>query len=129
MQEDIAPQRSTMSRLKKTEFCLTEEMSGIIKLQETVTISQFVEHLNELRDEKRMKRLAAVHLTAKLKEAGYLEEQFNHLLGRNMTLPTEKGINLGISTEKRSSEKGNEYEIVIYNEEAQGFLLSLLPKE
>ena len=129
VREDIAPQRSTMPRLKKTEFHLTEEMKQVIQPLETATMSQIVEYLNELRDEKRMKRLAAVNLTAKLKEAGYLAEQYSHLIGRNVTLPTEKGLTVGISTEKRISEKGNEYEIVIYNQEAQVFLISLLPQE
>ena len=125
--EETTP-KSSNSRAKKSEFILTAEIKQRIKPLGAVMISQFVEHLNELRDESRMKRLASVHLTSKLKEEGYLTERFNPLLGRNITVATEKGIKLGMSTEKRVSEKGNEYEVVIYDEEAQKLLLSLIPQ-
>jgi ATP-dependent DNA helicase RecQ len=82
--------------------------------------------LNELRDEQQMKRLAATHLTARLKENGYLEERYNSSLGRNVMTVTENGLTIGISTSKRISEKGNEYEVLMYNEEAQEYLLSIV---
>lgn len=126
VQEAITPKGSFSTRPRKTEFYLTEEVRQNIKPLGTVTISQFVEYLNELREEQTMKRLAVTHLTKKLKEAGYLEEQFNHLIGRNTAVPTDKGLLKGLSIEKRISEKGNEYEVVMYNEKAQGFLLLLL---
>ncbi len=127
VQEKTTPKENMSIRSRKTEFYLTKGIQQNIKPLGPVTISQFVEHLNELREEQRMKRLAAAHLTSKLRESGYLKEEFNHLIGRNMTVPTDKGLQQGLSTEKRISGKGNEYEVVIYNEKAQGFLLSLLP--
>jgi ATP-dependent DNA helicase RecQ len=126
---ETPPQKSNNLRVKKTDFYLTDEIQQGMKHDGIVTISQFVEHLNELRDEKRMKRLAAVHLTSKLKEDGYLEERFNPLLGRNVTVVADRGLPIGMSMDKRISEKGNEYEVVMYDEEAQEFLLSLLPRE
>jgi ATP-dependent DNA helicase RecQ len=126
-QEGIKPKNSGLAQLRKTEFYLTEDIKQGMKPMGTVVISQFVEHLNELRDEKRMKRLAASHLTAKLKQEGYLTERFSPLLGRNITVVTEQGSRLGISAEKKISEKGNEYEVTMYNEKAQRLLLSLLP--
>ena len=98
-----------------------------LHLVETINISQFVESLNALRDEQTMKRLASTYLTAKLKEAGYLDEKYHPFLQRNVTVVTEKGFEVGIITEKRMSEKGNEYEVVVYKEEAQKFLLTLIP--
>ena len=124
--ESKGSKENTATRHRKTEFNLTEEIRQNMKPSGLVTIGQFVEQLNELRDDQTMKRLASTHLTGKLKEAGYLTEQFNHLTGRNMAVPTDKGLQLGLSTEKRISGKGNEYEVVMYNEEAQEFLLSLL---
>ena len=116
------------TRNVKTEFHLTEEMKSQIKPEGTILISEFVERLNLLRDEKQMKRLAATHLTARLKEEGYIIDQYNSLLGRNMTTVTQKGLQIGISVSKRISEKGNEYEVLLYNEEAQTILLSILSK-
>lgn len=115
------------ARVKKTEFYLTDKIIEGIKPLGNVLIGQFVEHLNDLRDEQTMKRLAATHLTARLREEGYLMDQYNQLLGRNTLLVTEKGQQLGMSSETRVSEKGNEYEVVMYNDNAQKLLISLIP--
>jgi ATP-dependent DNA helicase RecQ len=129
-QEPIEVQSTRSRQIKsgKLDFYLSDEMKQSITPTGTITISQFVEQLNELRDEERMKRLAATHLTARLKEEGYLEERYNSSLGRNVMTVTEKGLTIGISTTKRVSEKGNEYEVLMYNEEAQGHLLSIVNK-
>lgn len=126
--QDIS-QQSLSLRKGKTDFYLTQEMKQEIKPEGTVMISQFVERLNMLRDEKQMKRLAATHLTAKLREEGYIADQYNSLLGRNMAVATQKGLQIGITVEKRISEKGNEYEVLLYNEKAQTQLLSILSSE
>jgi len=112
--------------IKKTDFYLTDNIKQGIRPLGKVSMGQFVDHLNGLRDETTMKRIAASHLTALLKEEGYLIDEFNQLLGRNMVTVTSKGQELGMSTESRVSEKGNEYNIVIYDNEAQKFLISLI---
>lgn len=91
-----------------------------------VTISQFVDHLNGLRDETTMKRIAGSHLTAILKEEGFVIDEFNKLIGRSTLTVTQEGEKLGISTEKRISQKGNEYSVLIYDNNAQTYLLSLI---
>jgi ATP-dependent DNA helicase RecQ len=125
--EEASPRNISLKKTK-TEFYLTEEMKDKIVFEETVTISQFVEQMNALRDEQQMKRLASVHVTAQLREQGYLMEKYHPGFGRNVTTVTEDGYVVGISTEKRMSEKGNEYEIVMYNEEAQKMLVSVIQK-
>jgi ATP-dependent DNA helicase RecQ len=129
VQEEPPSKSSIPSQPKKTEFILTKEIKQGVESLGTVTMSQFVEHMNELRDDKKMKRLTAVQLTTKLKEDGYLAEQFCRMIGRNMAVPSEKGIGCGITSEKKISDKGNEYEVAVYNKEAQRLLLSFLPQE
>lgn len=124
---DVVPKRSRESKTGKSDFYLTNDMIQGLQLLEMSNISQFVEALNALRDEQSVKRLASTYLTAKLKDEGYLIEKYHPFLQRNITVVTEKGYEIGIETEKRISEKGNEYEVVIYNQDAQKFLLTLLP--
>lgn len=126
-QEEEIPRQSTQKRMKKSEFYLTAEMKQAFKPEGAVLIGQFVDQLNMLRDEKQMKRLAAAQLTIRLKEEGYIRDQFSSLLGRNVVTVTQKGLENGISVSKRISEKGNEYEVLLYNEEAQNRLFSILP--
>jgi ATP-dependent DNA helicase RecQ len=98
-------------------------------MEEEATISRFVEQLNDLRDDQQMKRLTGVFLTSKLMESGYIVEKYNPLFGRNTVTATPKGLEAGISSSKRISEKGNEYEVLVYNEESLRLLLSLIPRE
>lgn len=126
VQDEVSFKKTNTARKTKSDFYLTEEMKQGITIAGTIQISHFVEQLNMLRDEQLMKRLAATHLTSKLKEEGYLEDCFNKFLGRNMAGVTEKGLQIGISTEKRISEKGNEYEVLLYNEDAQRMLIHIL---
>ncbi len=114
------------SRKKKEEFSLTKEMTEAIKPEGQVTVSQFVEQLNNMRDEERMKKLVVTRLTAKLREEGYLAEQYSTAFSKNITVPTKKGEQMGITKVRRISEKGNEYEVLMYNEEAQKQLLEII---
>lgn len=123
----VASNKGSSSKVKKNEFYLTENIKQNLILSETYTISQFVEQLNQLRDEQTMKVLGTKYLTAKLKEMDYLIERYDETLGKNVTKVTEKGYSIGIFTEMRTSANGSEYEVVIYNEKAQRFLLTLLP--
>ena len=111
---------------KKAEFYLTDDIRQKVIPLGTVTMSQYVDQLNGLRDEKAMKRIAASHLTALLIEEGYLIEEYSQVLGRNTYIVTEKGLQIGMSVEDKVSEKGYEYTVVLYDDNAQGFLLSLI---
>ncbi len=122
------PEKTFRSKKLKEDFSLTKEMRAAYKPEEKITISQFVDKLNDIRDESIMKRLAGVHVTAILKEEGYLLEQYNPKLGRPETYPTEKGQEAGITTENRTSGKGNEYLVIIYDEKAQLKLLDLVER-
>ncbi len=126
-QEEVKPESIRMGR-RKEEFCLTKEMKEAVKAEGLLTVSQFVERLNKIRDEEHMKKLAVSQLTAKLREEGYLADQFSTELGKNITVPTKKGQQTGITTAKRISEKGMEYKVLMYNEEAQDQLLEILSK-
>lgn len=111
---------------KKVEFYLTDEIKKGIKPLGKVPISLFVDHLNELRDEITMKRIAGTHLTSMLKEEGFIIDEFNKSLRRNTLTVTEEGEQRGISTDKRISEKGNEYSVLMYDDNAQTYMLSLI---
>ena len=126
VEETVKPQRNLRVKALKTDFYLTEEMNSSVIIEGEVQLSQFVEQLNQLRDEELMKRLTAVSLTSKLREEGYIADQFSTLAGRNTSITTNLGLQLGISAAKRVSEKGNEYEVLMFNEEAQRKLLSLI---
>ena len=132
-EQPVEPEAVTKSAVRtrkaKEEFYLTDEMKSNFIPEVNLSISQFTDKLNEMRDETVMKRLTSVSMTTLLKEEGYLEERYNNLLGRNETFPTEKGRKAGIITESRLSQKGNEYEAVVYNTHGQKLLLALVDEQ
>ena len=74
-----------------------------------------------------MKRLTVKWLTEKLMEEGCLEKKYWN--GFTRTVLTEKGRKTGIRAEERISSKGNPYEVFLYTEKAQRYLVELLKKK
>ena len=64
-----------------------------------------------------MKRLTNKLILQKLSEEGFLEDRVVN--GRLFKTVSETGIEFGIQVITRLSEKGNEYEVLYYNEAAQ----------
>ena len=91
--------------------------------KEDKPISKFVEQLNEMIDINEYKQLSFNPITKWLKESGYLE--VNQKSGSDMkeTIPTEKGLEIGIKGEKRNNPNGVEYTYITYNQQAQEFIV------
>ena len=111
---------------RKEEFHLTEEMEQQIDFVTETTISEFVASINGLRDEKTMKRLTIKSITEELLAEGYLEQKFWN--GYSRTFLTEKGEALGIRAEERESQNGNLYDVFLYGEKAQRYVVELLKR-
>ena len=108
----------------KQEFSLTEDMEQRFLFADKMTLSELVSQLNEMRDESAVKRLTNKAVQQKLLDEGYLETY--GMRGIPMQRAAEKGKKIGITAEMRISEKGNEYEVLYYSEEAQRALLEMI---
>lgn len=113
--------RRERERKRKTEFFITEEMRGKILYLEDCYLGDFVEQLNDLRDESTMKRLAASKILDWLIEEGYVERR--KIDGRLYDRPTKQGKAVGIRVGTRVSAKGNEYETLCYGEQVQRMIV------
>lgn len=122
--EDEIPLTERRGKGRKEDFRLTKEILLGIQYTPRMTLSEFVSQVNELRDEKQMKRLTNKWLTERLLAEGCLKQQFHN--GYARTVLTEKGRKAGIEPEERISEKGNPYEIFFYTEKAQKYLVELM---
>ncbi len=109
---------------RKEEFQLTDDMVERISYVEKMTISDFVKQINELRDEKNVKRLTIKYLSEKLVEEEYLREVI--VDGYSRKEATEKGEAAGIFSEIRMSQSGNEYPVLLYDMQAQKLLIEIL---
>lgn len=118
------PLTEKKAKNRKSEFCLTEEILAGIQYVPETTISDFVSRINDLRDEKQMKRLTIKRLTELLLEEGCLEQQFQN--GYTRKILTDKGREAGIRAEERVSSTGNPYEVFLYTESGQKYLVSIM---
>ena len=106
-------QRAKEKRAKE-KFYITEEMERQIVYPESCYLGEFVEQLNELREEDSMKRLTIKEIQDWMLSEGYTE--MRRVDGYFRERPTEKGQALGITVGMRKSAKGNEYEVPFFAE-------------
>lgn len=111
------PARKGKGKRTKTEFIMTEELSEQIHYSERVSLSDFIGQINDLRDEESMKRLTIKIVEQWLTDHGCFETWY--LNGTPRKRLTGDGEDFGIAAEKRLSEKGNEYDVFFYTEQAQ----------
>lgn len=75
---------------------------------------------------KDIKKIPPQRVTKWLRSAEYLTEEFNKTMNKTTTVPTDKGKELGIYTEQRTSSIGNTYLVLMYNRNAQEFIVKNL---
>ena len=102
------------------------EVLGNFQYTADVGISIFVEQINKLAGNERGKKILAGDVTKALRRKGYLMEEENKAFENTHLVPTQKGREIGIYTEEKISAKGNSYLRVLYNEQAQKFLIENL---
>ena len=85
-------------------------------------ISYFLKQLEEYLPEGQKIPVPATTITLWMRENGYLEKKVLNDTGKENSVPTRKGENLGLYMEKAGTYP-NEYYRVFYNENAQRFII------
>ncbi len=85
-------------------------------------ISYFLKQLEEYLPEGQKIPVPATTITLWMRENGYLEKKVLNDTGKENSVPTRKGENLGLYMEKAGTYP-NEYYRVFYNESAQRFII------
>lgn len=99
------------------------EILAAFSYREDAAISKFVGQINEMIDANIYQKLCYKRILQWLKMNGFLTEEFRQELNKKITLPTEKGTQLGIRAERRSSSKGEGYMLLIYGKQAQEYIV------
>ena len=104
------------------------EVLASFSYKEDKAISKFVEQINETVDENVYKKVNYKTITQWLKLNGFLQEEYSQEFCKNITVPTEKGSQIGIRSERRNSSRGVEYMLVIYGKQAQEYIVRNMEK-
>lgn len=111
---------------KKYEFSITEEQkANIVISNKPIPISTFAYMINDVVDTRYMKKLRATQITTWLMTNGYLEE-IEHEDGKIFKVVTDKAKTIGITADPKENSYGRKYEINMYDECAQKFILDNL---
>lgn len=119
--------RGIRTDIRKIPFYISEEeKSNFTYSDKPVSISQFCYGINETLISG-MSKLQAKDITKGLEAMGYLETK---PLGeeKSYKCPTEKGLQLGITAEKRVNAYGNEYCVNLYSKDAQRYVMENLER-
>lgn len=92
--------------------------------KEVQPITKFVNQINELIDANIYKKLSYKTITSWLKANGFLVEEYIEEIKDETTIPTDKGLKMGISSEKRIGTYGKNYIVVLYGEKAQEYIIN-----
>ena len=107
----------------KSPFSITAEQLKNYEFSDTpISVTEIARKINSLIDCYSVKELKATNISNWLVEIDMLKNVTNPT-GKTAKRPTENGINLGITTESRFSRYGDAYTAVVYNRNAQQFIL------
>lgn len=107
---------------KSSAFLITDEQFAELKTYSyNCKVSELAIEINRVTEENNTKKFSATWINDWLEKEGYLRK--SDLRSR---IATEKGNQLGISSEYRQRDNGDEYYINFYTEEAQSFVFSHL---
>lgn len=110
---------------KKMTFAITPQQLASVQIsREPVRITQLIDAISNAINNPQMKRLQVTVITDWLLEKGFLTKETG-TDGKAQRVPTPDGWLLGIYTEVRQGQSG-EYKAVLYNQEAQRFILDHL---
>lgn len=110
---------------RKDLFKLSEDSISNFPLSDTpLPVSQISAYFNEHIDVETMKKFPVTAITNWLLQHGYLTE-LEKGNGRHYKMPTEKGVQIGITTEQRFGQNGS-YIAILYGIEAQKLILENL---
>ena len=102
----------------RASFSVTKEQAASVSVEkEPVEMSVLCKKLNALIDERRMKKLVATKVSDWFVRKGYLQDQYDEDTRKRVRFPTNKGKQLGISSEMHYSYT------MKYNATAQRFVL------
>lgn len=110
---------------KRTPFFMTEEEKEKVQLSDTaIAVSELCRLISDAVSDDDRGKLSASKVNEWLITKGFLEVVTTSD-GKNKKVPTDIGRDLGITTQHRSSFRGD-YDVNIYNKQAQQFVLDNL---
>ncbi len=111
------------SRTPKIPFAVSDERLKYFKYSETpIALSSIADRFNDLIDSEIMKKISYKVL------ADWLLSQDILMVtegtdGKAQKVPTSKGLSIGLSVIQKIGQRGNQYDVIVYDIEAQKYIV------
>lgn len=92
------------------------------------SLTKLVTQINELYDIGKYKKVTYEPIKSWLIMNDYLHEIFDNEYNKKVIVPTKKGIELGINSERRTDSRGIKFIYVTYNQLAQEYIVQNMDK-
>ena len=112
---------------KEAHVMFPTEILDEFTYREDMSITHVLNQIYEPIENMNVKKISVTKVTAALKEEGFLVEEPNPETGKTRKVPSTKGMDLGIYTSERGY-NGRVYQSVIYNQNAQEYVVALIRK-
>ena len=124
--EQVIAQGGVIGKKPKLQpFAIDSAQLAKVQLShEPIRITQLVEIINAAVENPQMKKLTTTAITNWLLEKGFLQKETGSD-EKSRRVPTPNGLLIGLSTQIRQGQYG-EYQAVLYNMDAQRFVLDNL---
>lgn len=110
-------------RTAKTDFSITaDELLKFPYSQTPIAVSEITKRVNNLTDTDNKRKFSHRMVTDWLIATDFLFETKDNE-GKSCKRPTENGMNLGISVVEKTGQYGTPYQVVVYDINAQRFIL------
>ena len=96
------------------------------KYVKPLPITRLMNQLKELADDENIKAPSYRKVTDWLKYKGYLSETEDRITGKKKTLISPEGEAFGLYPEHRTSINGKEYDVIMYSQKAQEYIVKNL---
>ena len=120
-------ENNSKKKRKKRAFLISQEQ--ILKyeyVKQPISIQDFASKINELIDTTVMKGLSANRIIKWLISIQLVCEEYNSSTNRKIRKPTRMGTEIGITSDRRISQNGYEYFVLLLDEQAQRFVVDNL---
>lgn len=114
-------------RSGRAEDMFPFEILSKFQYREDKSINNLLNQIYEPMEDKTIRKLSGKRINEWLMAYGYVQEVYNEELKGNIKVPTEKGVAIGLRSE-RVEYPNNIYYSIIYNRNAQEFLVRNIEK-
>ena len=120
----VITEKTKKKKTKSVPF--PEELLSQFEYRQDQSINNFINQLYEPLADKDIRKISGTTIAQRLEGNGYIKTEYNEEMEKEIRVPTEKGMAIGMRVERREGRPPypSVFYTIIYNQQAQEFLVA-----